>query len=368
MVQGEGHRVQGKSPGSYILHLSACHVERSRDISLHSSPCTFSSVELWGISPQAIRYFETLNEQHNLQLQLPEWKEEFRFLGSRLAAQKALIILMEAIPEIDKNILPRFYSNLEEIEKVVENVIIPSPCTLHPVPDKFIIKSPYSSSGRGLLWLSPGKIPQSEKQIITGMLKKQSRVSLEKALDKRLDFSMHFEITTEKEVRFIGYSVFQTNAKGAYESSTLANQDVLEKQITKLVDKYLLQKTQETFIDILYEMYAPFYTGNIGVDMLVYVAENEFRLHPCVEINMRKSMGYLAIRLFEKHISPASQGQFFVEYYKSSQNLNEKHLFLQKQYPLQIKNNRICSGYLNLCPVTGTTNYFVYSILRILPK
>jgi len=346
------------------------------------SPCTLylspnSPVEFWGISPQVIHYFETLSKQYDLQLQIPKWKEEYRFLGSRFAAQKALTSLMEAVPEIDKSILPQFYSDLEEIEKVVHNVSLraqrsgdpQSPIQSQGIAGRarnnsLLLKSPYSSSGRGLLWLSPGKLPQSEKQIISGMLKKQSQVSLEKALDKRLDFSMHFEITREKKTHFIGYSVFQTNAKGAYESSLLANQETLEKQITVLIDKHLLQKVQKTLTGILHEMYAPHYIGNLGVDMLVYSSENQFRLHPCVEINMRKSMGYLAIRLFENHICPASQGHFFVEYHKISQTLNEKHVALQKQYPLQIENDRICSGYFNLCPVTETTNYLGYSILR----
>jgi hypothetical protein len=331
-------------PGSYVF--------TGQKVQGDLLPSTFhhSPVEFWGISPQSVHYFEMLNKQNGLQLQIPEWKDEYRFLGSRFAAQKALASLMDVIPEIDRTILPQFYSDLEDLE----NAIIPAPA---------ILKSPYSCSGRGLLWISQGKLLQSEKQIIRGMLKKQCQVSLEKALDKRLDFSMHFETTQKKKTRFIGYSVFQTNAKGAYESSLLANQGILEKQITDLINKQLLQKVHELLTGILHEMYTPYYIGNIGVDMMVYFSGNQFLLHPCVEINMRKSMGYLAIRLFENHICPASQGHFFVEYYKISQTLNEKHLALQKQYPLQIKNNRICSGYLNLCPVTETTNYLAYILL-----
>jgi hypothetical protein len=344
-----------------------------------------NSVELWGISPQSIHYFETLNNLYGLQLRLPEWKEEYRFLGSRLAAQQALAALMDAIPEIDGMILPQFYSNLDDIEKIVNsscplkgelgvtqlNISLQQSPLFRELGDKkesqersFLIKSPYSSSGRGLLWLLPGKLTQSERQIISGMLKKQSQVSIEKALDKRLDFSMHFEISRKKETRFIGYSVFQTNAKGAYESSLLAGQETLEKQITSLINENLLRKTKEILTGILQEMYAPHYAGNLGVDMMAYAYENQLRLHPCVEINMRKSMGYLAIRLFENHISPISQGYFFVEYHKSSSILNEKHTALQKQYPLKKENNRICSGYLSLCPVKENTNYLAYLIME----
>jgi hypothetical protein len=321
----------------------------------------YGSVGFWGVSPQGIHYFETLNRQYDLQLQIPRWKEEYRFLGSRFAAQKALVALMEAIPDIDKSILPQFYSDPEEIENVVTTG--PDVPERKETRSRWLLKSPYSSSGRGLLWLNLGKPTQSERQIIDGMLKKQSQISLEKALDKRLDFSMHFEITQGKKICFTGYSIFQTNAKGAYENSLLANQKTMEKQITNLIDKYLLQEVQKTLTGILQEMYAPYYIGNLGVDMLVYASENQFRLHPCIEINMRKSMGYLAIRLFENHINPSSQGQFFVEYHKSPQMLNEKHTVFQKQYPLRIENNRIYSGYLNLCPVTETTNYSAYILI-----
>jgi hypothetical protein len=331
------------SPGDYVFTGKEMQYETLKN----------NTVELWGISPQSIRYFESLDKQYGLQLRIPEWKEEYRFLGSRFAAQKALAALMDAIPEIDKTILPQFYSDLEDMEKIISPSV--------PV----LVKSPYSSSGRGLLWLPSGKLAQSEKQIISGMLKKQSRVSVEKALDKRLDFSMHFEISREKETRFIGYSVFRTNAKGAYESSLSAAQAILEKQITGLIDKELLLKTKEILTGILQAMYAPHYAGNLGVDMLAYACGNQFLLHPCVEINMRKSMGYLAIRLFENHISPISGGYFFVEYHKSSSALNEKHVALQKQYPLQMENDRICSGYLNLCPVTEKTNYLAYIIVDV---
>lgn len=340
-----------------------------------------NSVELWGISPQSIHYFETLDKRYGLRLRIPEWKEIYRFLGSRFAAQKALAALMDAIPDIDKTILPQFYSCLEDIEDIV-NPPVPlegesgaaQPNTLPRQnatfrgsggrESSFLIKSPCSSSGRGLLWLPAGKLRRSEKQIIGGMLKKQLQVSVEKVLDKRLDFSMHFEIAREKEPRFIGYSVFRTNAKGAYESSLLAGRETLEKQITDLVNKDLLQKTKETLTGVLQAMYAPHYEGNLGVDMLAYACGTQIRLHPCVEINMRKSMGYLAIRLFENHISPISRGRLFVEYHKSSLMLNQKHAAMQKQYPLQTENGRICSGYLNLCPVTETTNYLVYVTVK----
>jgi len=323
------------------------------DFSVNREMLQHSEVDLWGISPQSVHFFEKLGEYWNLSLAIPQWREEFRFLGSRFASLKVLAELLNRIPEIEREILPIFFSDIDEIEKEVSQ--------RHEL---LLVKSPYSSSGRGLIWLPTGKLAQSERQIISGMLKKQKQVSIEKALDKCMDFSMHFEITKQGDTQFMGYSVFQTNAKGAYEKSRLAGQAYLEKQITDLIDAGLLLQARIVLSEIIQKMYAPFYKGAIGIDMLIYQSGDSYRLHPCIEINMRKSMGYLAIRLTEKYLHPDSQGEFFIEYNRNPQTTLQKHEQLQKQYPLIIENGRIRSGYLRLCPITNQTNYQSFIIIR----
>ena len=313
-----------------------------------------SAINLWGISPQSVHFFEKINEQWNLSLEIPEWKDEFRFLGSRFAAQKFLAGLINRLPGIEEDILPQFFSNIESIEqKVVQSREI------------LLVKSPYSSSGRGLIWLPHGKLAQSERQIIGGMLKKQSQVSVEKALVKCLDFSMQFENTKQGETRFHGYSIFQTNAKGAYEKNLIAGQEYFEKQITNFIDSGLLLKTRIAVTEMINEMYAPYYTGIIGVDMLIYKSGNLFCLHPCVEINMRNNMGYLAIRFAENHLHKDSQGEFCIKYNNDPQITVQEHKQLQKQYPLIVENGKIRSGYLSLCPILELTEYYGFVGIKV---
>ncbi|MDR1782663.1 MAG: hypothetical protein LBR13_00160 [Dysgonamonadaceae bacterium] len=308
-------------------------------------------VDLWGISPQSVHYFEKISAENNLNLQIPAWKEEFRYLGSRFTAQKTLSILLEKVPETDRNILPCFCSSLREIEHKIEKADSDA---------DFLIKAPYSSSGRGLLRLPKGRIAQSEKQIIGGMLKKQQQVSIEKFLDKVLDFSMHFEINAPKNAVFIGYSIFYTNQKGVWQRSLLANQDMMREILTKYVENDLLEKVKTEILSIFDEIYSPYYQGNIGVDMMIYNDNGIFRLHPCVEINMRKSMGFVALKIFEKQILPTSQGFFSIIFDKNSEKLMEQHLENQKSSPLIMENSFIKSGYTNLCPLTETTNYLAF--------
>ena len=325
-----------------------------RGLRVEPAMTKYSAVDLWGVSPQSVHLFEKINEQYNLSLKIPQWKEEFRFLGSRFAAQKALAKLMDRIPEIEKNILPQFFSDIEAIEQQ----IIQS-------REKHLLKSPYSSSGRGLIWLPPGKLAQSERQIINGMLRKQSQVSLEMALDKCLDFSMQFEITELGVTNFTGYSIFQTNLKGAYEKSHLNTQDKLENQITAFINIDLLMRTKAALTEILQKMYAPYYNGIIGVDMLIYRSGNIFRLHPCVEVNMRKNMGYLATRFSEKYLHPGSHGSFSIDFATDTQTIIRNHKKMQEQFPLLTENGRIKSGYFSLCPINNDTNYRAFVLIYL---
>ncbi|MDR0683329.1 MAG: hypothetical protein LBG15_16035 [Dysgonamonadaceae bacterium] len=317
------------------------------DLTNKKSDLADLAIDLWGISPQSIYFFEKLNLFHHLEWQIPLWKEELRLLGSRFTSHKILSFLIDTIPEIENEILPRFFSNLDELEKQV----------VHSSKEQ-IVKSPYSSSGRGLVWLPPKKLAQSERQILSGMLKRQSQVSLEKVLDKQLDFSMHFEIDKAGKTLFTGYSVFQTNSKGVYEKSFLANQEELEKKITFYIAPDLLLRVKIRLIQLIGKIFAPHYTGNIGVDMLVYSSENQYYLHPCVEINMRKSMGFLALRLFENYISHCSKGEFFVNYCSKRSEIYEKHKEWKKSDPVVTENGKIKSGYLSLCPVEEDSEYW----------
>ena len=312
-----------------------------------------SEIKLWGISPQSVHFFENINKQYDLSLVIPQWKDEFCFLGSRFASHKILASLLNRIPGIEKEILPRFFSVVESIEQ--ETV---------KSSDILLAKSPYSSSGRGLVWLPPGKIAQSEKQILSGMIKRQMQVSIEKGLDKYLDFSMQFENNDKGETHFTGYSIFQTNEKGAYQKSMVADQDSLQKQLTNYIDYELLLRTKKVVSEMIKEIYAPFYTGFIGVDMLIYKSCNSYYLHPCVEINMRNNMGNIAICLAEKYLHHNSTGEFYTCYNNSTLNVIGFHKQMQKKHPLIIEKGRIRSGYLSLCPITDITNYQAYIIFQ----
>lgn len=306
-------------------------------------------ISLWGISPQAIHFFEELNKQYELDLVIPQWNNQFVELGSRKKALECLSFLVKENQQIQENTLPQIQTSLESIEKLVNT-------TSH----KLLAKAPYSSSGRGLLWLPLGELTRTERQILNGILKKQSYVSIEKALNKKLDFAMEFEINSQN-VEFIGYSLFNTNEKGAYQSNYIGRQENIVKQLEEFIDSAFLKKIKTDLIQFLTTHYQPLYEGYIGVDMMIYEETGLFHLQPCIEINMRNNMGILSLNFSEKYLSPNSRGNLYIEF-SSKEDIFQKHINDMEQYPLATKDGKIRTGYLPLCPVNCSSSYRAYII------
>ena len=310
-------------------------------------------IALWGISPQAIHFVEELNKELELRLQYPEWKDEYAYLNSRQAASNCLRSLINANPQqISSELLPRFYDKLENIEYEVKHST-----------SRLLAKAPYSSSGRGLLWLPKGELTRTERQILHGILKKQGSVSIETVLDKQMDFAMEFNANGKGLVEFLGYSMFETNKKGAYLGNYLYSQEDIVKILTEYIDKETLNKTEADIKAVLSDKYSPHYQGCVGVDMLIYKAGNEYRLHPCVEINMRSNMGLLALRIQEKYIGDQSKGKFYIDFSAKEGSLYSKHTKMASDYPPLFEANRLIKGYLPLCPVKEQSHYWAYILI-----
>lgn len=59
----------------------------------------------------------------------------------------------------------------------------------------------------------------------------------------------------------------------------------------------------------------PEYTGALGVDMMIYRnGEQQDKIHPCVEINLRNNMGIVALEVSRKCLAEDAKGYFAVNY------------------------------------------------------
>lgn len=344
--------LQSELPIDFKEYLSYNLQPLAQGITENKINSTFSEVHLWGISPQSINYFEKLNSLYDLQLKLPHWHNELRQLSSRETARECLIDLCKVIPSIPYDITPKFYTNLNDIEKLVEEN-----------QDKFLAKAPYSSSGRGLLWLPIGQLTRTERQILQGILNKQKTVSIERVLNKKLDFAMEFTLQN-KHIYFEGYSLFETNSKGGYIGNYIGSQENIIDKLKHFININMLDEVKKQLSVILETRYSGFYTGCIGVDMMIYEDNKVYKLHPCVEINVRDNMGLLALRFSENYLDKGSEGIFYTDFTPIEGEQKSRDNNMKKEYPALFSKGKIKSGYLSLCPVTESTKYRAYVLIK----
>lgn len=174
------------------------------------------------------------------------------------------------------------------------------------------LKSPWSSSGRGVFQINSVAAADLEKRI-GGMIRNQGSVMVERALDKVRDFAMLFNIN-KNGCRFIGYSLFSNNGT-SYSGNILASNAELKAILVSIVDVNFLNELEEILPDILNKLYAGRYNGNLGIDMMVYTnKQGSNAVAPTIEINLRNTMGFVAKTFSDKLLHPNKKGLFSIAF------------------------------------------------------
>lgn len=222
-----------------------------------------------------------------------------------------------------------------------------------------VLKAPWSGSGRGLVFLPCGVWPASAEGWAARILRTQGALMAEPVYDKVCDFAMEFRADGEGKVSFVGYSLFETDAFGNYKGNLLASDAEIECRLVGYVPLETLHDVRRHLLRKLPEWLGGYYTGYLGVDMMI-CREEGYRVHPCVEINLRMNMGVLARLFFDFYVHPAAQGCFRIEHYAGSEEALRFHETISQAYPVRLKDGRLAGGYLSLTPVCGNTRYQAY--------
>lgn len=172
---------------------------------------------------------------------------------------------------------------------------------------KLVVKAPWSSSGRGVRFID-NTLNDYQQRWIKNVVAAQGSVVIETYCHKIKDFGMEFESDGRGQVRYLGLSLFHTE-NGAYMGNILASEDEKMEIISHYISTDLLVHIQQKICDHLGELYRGRYAGPFGVDMMVArgddngqlsMANGQYLLNPCVEINLRRTMGHVALALAEQ--------------------------------------------------------------------
>lgn len=220
----------------------------------------------------------------------------------------------------------------------------------------WVIKAPWSSSGKGIRFVNS----QPDVPLLgwaSRILRTQGYLVVERFCNKVSDFALEFKTDGNGQIQFIGYSIFDADAKGAYHSNLLATDAVMRAKLGMQIPLDLLDQVRDVIAHYLSQHLHPAYRGYLGVDMMVCLAPDghTHQLHPCVEVNLRTNMGVVAHCFAERWLHPASQGCFSIHYYNIEGEALRRHQLMLQHHPLFWVDGRIRSGYQALTPINGQT-------------
>ena len=265
-----------------------------------------------------------------------------RRLASRQTAVELLQLIHDKAQDLPLAGSSRFCTGMKDIKESVLGY------------RKAVLKAPWSSSGRGLV-VAEDCLTSSQEGWCRNILAVQGGVAVEPFLNKLQDFACEFYITEEGQVRFEGYSLFDISGRMTYSGNTVASQAYLHRCLTEHYDGGLLDKCVELVAQCLQSRFAGHYTGPVGVDMMLCLNENnKVLLHPCVEINVRYTMGLLSMQL-SRLLPMGKVGYFNIHYERNSDNL----LQFANQFPATYidENGLLTRGTLKLTPLTPTSHF-----------
>ncbi len=218
--------------------------------------------------------------------------ERLRELSHRRTAARLASRLREMLPDVelpDAAVEARSCREVEELMKRWGGVYV---------------KQPWSGSGRGVICSLPN--PAGALRLAETSIRTQGSVLVEPALAPGLDFARIYRCH-DGLVEDLGTSVFTTDALGHYTGNLLAPEEVRFDKVAQRYPAEVLMRVFQAVRVIIREEIAPYYSGIVGVDMLVSA---EGKLHPAVEVNLRHTMGYVANRFAELHLHPQAIGRF----------------------------------------------------------
>lgn len=165
-----------------------------------------------------------------------------------------------------------------------------------------VIKSPWSSSGRGVSIADSVHIDEAVRRA-SGTIKRQGSVMVEQYARERNEFALLYYCKDGK-TEFRGLSLFRTSHTSlGYEGNIVASQDFLRSEISVHMEPDVLDRLIACVCDAIDRHIATQYSGPVGIDIMTTGIDGEHYIH-IMEANLRYTMGFVALGLARFASSP----------------------------------------------------------------
>ncbi len=301
----------------------------------------FESIEPWGWDPSLRRHLQNIGIGKEL-LPTNEQLSKYRSLSGR----DKDVELLNAIADDGELFQASIIDRIEDCRTYAAST------------PRCVFKAPWSGSGKGLRWCF-GQYDDKSDGWCKGVIEEQGFLVANPIYEKVLDFAFEYYSDGKGNTKFIGYSLFETNSRGAYRGNILQSPDKQRATLSKYIPTEAIDRTREIVGKQLARIYGS-YRGFLGVDMMVCKKGEKHLIHPCVEVNMRMNMGVFSVIFAERYLSEKSSAAFMIEYCNKEGDTHRKMNMLEKENPLRIESGRIESGIIPLIPINPSNSYTAY--------
>ncbi len=269
-----------KDKGQRTMGVKFVTPEEVRAYRFKEGECT--GLVPWGWDRSIAKWFSKLNPAFKELVPSDEELQAIRTLSSRTFAAKYIL------PELVK------LSDLCVGHATECTNLNNSEFRVHAV-----LKSPWSCSGRGVRFID-SELSDNDRRWAEKIIRTQGCIMLEPHYAKVLDFGLEFEGD-----RFLGLNIFETRGAG-YLGNLSATEDEKRAIIAKYIPLSLLDMVVERILQLTSIHFNGKYQGAYGVDCMIVTRSEApdnkgdkcnigFALHPCVELNLRRTMGHVAL-------------------------------------------------------------------------
>lgn len=240
-----------------------------------------TGVSPWGWDTMICRKLEAMGIDHEL---LPSDREldGIRWLAHRDQARAVLDKLVALPATVGR---AHLCTDIQALSQLMQD------------HGRMVIKAPWSGSGRGVRFVDT--LDARTQAWASNIIRHQGGVMVEPFYPHVMDFGMEFMAQRDGTITYCGLSVF-TASNGAYNGNVLATEDFKQKLITRYIPDELLMSVRQNIMAEMTALLRNKYHGPFGVDMMIVEggdAASAYLLHPCVEINLRRTMGHVALTM-----------------------------------------------------------------------
>ena len=211
---------------------------------------------------------------------------------------------------------------------------------MHSFRGTKVLKKCFGVSGKGHLLIEESTPPDRVRQFLYDAWEKNLPVIAEPWVKRILDFSTQWFIEKNRHIIYLGSTICYNDRRGQYQYNEVGK----ENELFGPYFSYLLEHRKK-IEPLLKAIATQGFFGNLGVDAMLYTLSDSpetIHLHPVVEINARKTMGWAALMVQRRYFS---EKKIQFRYIKGNRGFLPNSLFLKNGEKISFARNLMIHVY-----------------------